>query len=62
MLYLGFRTRDGVDLELIRRQPHADKILNELQESGLVEVQRDKVISTRTGLLVADGLPVLFSD
>ena len=59
-LYLGFRTRDGIDLELVRNQSRRDKILSELQESGLVRVQRGRVLPTREGFLVADSLPLLF--
>lgn len=60
MLYLGFRTREGIDLDFLRNHPESDKVLRELQGSGLVEVHNGRVISTRKGFLVADGLPLLF--
>jgi oxygen-independent coproporphyrinogen-3 oxidase len=61
-LYLGFRTRKGVGLETIREQPGGDAILTELTQAGLVRVNRDRVIATASGLAVADGLPLWFSD
>jgi len=62
MLYLGLRTVDGVDLGLVDKQHQSKKIIGELMESGLVKVHADKVIPTRTGFLVADSLPLLFSN
>ena len=62
MLCLGFRTVDGIDLGLVRNRPQSEKILRKIQESGLVEVHGGRAIPTRTGFLVADSLPLLFSD
>jgi putative oxygen-independent coproporphyrinogen III oxidase len=59
-LYLGFRTREGIDLSLVRHQPAADKILAKLQAEKLVEVCGGRVIPTREGFVVADSLPLLF--
>lgn len=61
-LSLGFRTKDGIDLKLIRSQPRWEEIMRELQESGLVYVHQGRAIPTREGFLVADSLPLLFSN
>ena len=62
MLYLGLRTVDGFDLALVNKQPGSKKIIRELAESGLVEIHAGRVIPTLTGFLVADSLPLLFSN
>ena len=54
------RTREGVDLSLVRCQPGADEILTRLQVENLVEVNKGRVIPTREGYVVADSLPLLF--
>jgi len=59
-LCLGLRTREGIDLSLVRRQPGVDKILTRLQAENLAEVSRDRLIPTRNGFAVADSLPLLF--
>ncbi len=59
-LYLGMRARDGIDLTVISSQARWEKILNELEESGLVTVHDGRVTPTRQGFLVADTLPLLF--
>jgi putative oxygen-independent coproporphyrinogen III oxidase len=61
-LYLGFRTRDGVPLEIIRPRSRWQIVLSELQEAGLVTVLSDRVLATPQGLVVADRLPLLFVD
>jgi putative oxygen-independent coproporphyrinogen III oxidase len=61
-LYLGFRTREGVSLATIREHPRGEAILAELEEAGLVRVDRDRVMATARGLVVADGLPLRFAD
>jgi len=62
MLYLGLRTVDGVDLGLVDNRQQSNKIIDELMESGLVNVQAGRLIPTRRGFLVADSLPLLFSN
>ncbi len=62
MLYLGFRIREGIDCGFFHNQPQGERILKDLQKSGLITVQGGRVISTREGFLVADGLPLLFPD
>ncbi len=59
-LYLGLRTRDGIDLQIISNQQQSKSILNQLKESGLATVKAGKVIPTREGFLVADTLTYLF--
>jgi oxygen-independent coproporphyrinogen III oxidase len=61
-LYLGFRTKDGVPLSIIREHPQGEVILAELVQSGLVRVDRDRVTATARGLVVADSLPLRFVD
>jgi putative oxygen-independent coproporphyrinogen III oxidase len=61
-LSLGFRTRAGIDLASFHDVPGAAGVLHELELAGLVQVQNARVVPTRTGLLVADSLPLLFSD
>jgi oxygen-independent coproporphyrinogen-3 oxidase len=61
-LYLGFRTREGVGLEVIRQQPGWQAVLEDLQERGLVQVGNGRVTPTPQGLVVADRLPLLFVD
>jgi putative oxygen-independent coproporphyrinogen III oxidase len=60
-LYLGLRTREGVSLATIREQPGADAILATLTQAGLLRVDRDRVIATASGLVVADRLPLVFA-
>jgi len=62
MLYLGFRIREGIDCGFFHNQPQWERILKDLQKSGLITVQGGRVIPTREGFLVADGLPLLFPD
>jgi oxygen-independent coproporphyrinogen-3 oxidase len=61
-LALGFRTREGVSLATIREQPGAEARLAALIQAGLVRVDRDRVIATASGLVVADRLPLEFAD
>ena len=61
-LALGFRTREGVSLATIREQPGADAKVAALTQAGLVRVDRDRVIATASGLVVADRLPLEFAD
>ena len=62
-LALGFRTREGVSLATIRgaagRRRHAD---GTQPGPGLVRVERERVIATWHGLVVADRLPLGFVD
>lgn len=61
-LYLGLRTRKGVCLEDFKNQYDCDlftekmKMLDKLQEEGLISIQDGHVYPTPTGLAVADSL------
>jgi len=60
-LMLGFRVRDGVDMEMIRTRANGQGVLRELEKAGLVRLEAGRVFPTRKGFLVADSLPLLFS-
>jgi len=61
-LLLGFRTREGVDCEIFRGREGAEEVLRHLRQTGVVEVTEGKVMPTVKGFLVADSLPLLFTD
>lgn len=60
MISLGLRTRGGVVLGLISGNPGARRALSILREESLIEIAGERAVPTLTGLLVADGLPLLF--
>lgn len=60
-LYLGLRTKKGVDADLIPRSGGPGAALAELEKSGLLQLKEGKVVPTRKGFLVADSFPVLLS-
>lgn len=57
-LYFGFRTRRGIDLQLVERDAHMQAAARELEQSGLVVRKGERLTPTRQGFLVADGLPL----
>ena len=61
-LYLGFRTREGVALEVIQEHPRWQIVLAELEQAGLVRQENGRVMATPEGLVVADRLPLRFAD
>ncbi len=61
-LYLGFRTREGVDLKVIQSQSGWDRVLSRLQAAGLLRLSNGRVQATPQGLVVADRPPLLFVD
>jgi putative oxygen-independent coproporphyrinogen III oxidase len=61
-LALGFRTREGVSLDTIREHPGGEATVAALTRAGLVRVDRERVIATASGLVVADRLPLEFAD
>jgi len=61
-LYLGFRTREGVSLDLLRPQPRWRTVLAELRRTGLVRVADGRLVTTPQGMVVADRLPLLFAE
>ncbi len=61
-LYLGFRTRDGVPLSVIRSYCSGEEILGQLVADSIVSIDGDRVVPTLEGFLMADRLPLLFWD
>ncbi|RJR33722.1 MAG: radical SAM family heme chaperone HemW [Desulfobacteraceae bacterium] len=59
-LCLGLRTREGVDLPLVRTFPGSEKVLARLENDKLVQISSDRMVPTREGFVVADSLPMLF--
>jgi len=59
-LFLGFRTRDGVEAPLLLKRPEASHVVDRLTASGIVEKRDGRIRPTRKGFLLADGLPLLF--
>jgi oxygen-independent coproporphyrinogen-3 oxidase len=61
-LYLGLRTRKGLCLEDFKNRYHCDpftekkKMLDKLQEEGLISIQDGHLYPTPTGFAVADTL------
>jgi putative oxygen-independent coproporphyrinogen III oxidase len=60
-LFLGFRTREGVEMDLLREHPGWEAALAGLTDSGLVAVDCNRVVATPLGLVVADHLPLYFT-
>ncbi|MGA7577611.1 MAG: radical SAM family heme chaperone HemW [Desulfobaccales bacterium] len=59
-LYLGFRTREGVDLKVIESHSGWGEVLSRLQDEGLLRLTGGRVAATPRGLVIADRLPLLF--
>ncbi len=60
-LFLGFRTKQGVLLEDLKKYKKVEIVLNRLIESGLIEIKGSRVVPTKNGFLVADSIPLMFS-
>jgi len=60
-LYLGLRTKDGVDMRLVATDSNGSAVLKDLQDAGVVRVCGSRLLPTRKGFLMADGLPMLLS-
>jgi oxygen-independent coproporphyrinogen-3 oxidase len=58
-LYLGLRTSAGIKQEDL--PDNARPILDRLKKAGLLRLEKDRVLPTVYGFLVADSLPVLLS-
>ncbi len=58
---LGFRTRDGVPLEALRRRPGWERTLDTLVAEGLVTVEHGRAAPTTEGLCVADRIAAAFA-
>ena len=61
-LYLGFRTRDGVGLDDLQRYRGWEHVLDTLQRESLVTVEDGRARPTLKGFLVADRLPLAFTE
>ena len=59
-LLLGFRNREGVALNRLRLNPENRAILAELEASEKINRQKDRLIPTPRGYLLADRLPLFF--
>jgi coproporphyrinogen III oxidase-like Fe-S oxidoreductase len=64
-LYLGLRTRKGIFLQDFKNQYQYDlftekgKMLDKLQEEGLVSIQDGHLYPTTAGFAVADSLSLI---
>lgn len=61
ILSLGFRTRNGVPLEALRRYPDWERILENLVDVELVTISGDRAAPTASGFCVADRLAAAFA-
>jgi oxygen-independent coproporphyrinogen-3 oxidase len=61
-LYLGVRTRDGVNLDLLQDGRRQEAVIREAVRAGLAEVREDRLIPTREGFVVADRLALWFME
>jgi oxygen-independent coproporphyrinogen-3 oxidase len=61
-ILLGFRTREGVGREIFRGREGTEEVLRHLRQAGMIKDFEGKVVPTIRGFLVADSLPLLFSD
>jgi len=60
-LALGFRTRDGVPVEALRRYPGWERTLKTLVNGGLVTLADERAAPTASGFCVADRLAAAFA-
>ncbi len=60
-LWLGFRTLDGVDANDLGGNVSAGRVALDLERSGLVTRQGDRLVPTTQGFLVSDSLPLMFA-
>jgi oxygen-independent coproporphyrinogen-3 oxidase len=64
-LYLGLRTRRGVNFEDFKNRYHYDlfaekkEMLGQLREEGLISIRDGRLYPTKTGLAVADSLALI---
>lgn len=59
-LLLGFRNREGVAMDQLRLNSSSGAVLSELEASQKVNRQKDRLIPTPRGYLLADRLPLFF--
>jgi putative oxygen-independent coproporphyrinogen III oxidase len=58
-LWLGFRTREGVELSAVKGDNQAEEVLAALQRDGLLRVENGWAVPTLMGFLLADRLPLM---
>lgn len=61
-LYLGLRTSDGVNLDLMQNDARREAVLREALQADLGEVRAGRFIPTRKGMVVADRLALWFME
>jgi len=61
-LFLGFRTRDGVDLSWLDAHGANETTRHKLIEDGLVRIEHGRMTPTREGMVIADSLPLWFCE
>ena len=61
-LYLGLRTRNGVNAGMLSDSPRVNDTLAQLQRAGFVNTDNGRIIPTRKGFLLADSLPLMLLD
>ena len=61
-VYFGFRTREGLDAADLSPGSLASKAFEDLKRLRLVKVRGARVIPTTKGFLLADRLPLMFTD
>jgi oxygen-independent coproporphyrinogen-3 oxidase len=61
-LLLGFRMQDGVELESLAGRPRWEENLANLASRGWLKVDGGRAVPTVQGFLLADRLPLCFSD
>jgi oxygen-independent coproporphyrinogen-3 oxidase len=59
-LFLGLRTHRGFDIRDLIGVPRIYTALSQLQDSGHIQVNYNRITATQKGFLVADHLPLYF--
>ena len=60
-IFLGLRTKDGVDIDLVRADSECRSELDRLRSEGLASVIDGRLVLTREGLLFADHIALLLT-
>ena len=61
-LYLGLRTSDGIDLDLVQNEAQREAMLKKALQAGLGEVRAGRFLPTGEGMVVADRLALWFME
>jgi len=59
-LFLGFRTGEGVSVDMVGATPEARDAARRAVRRGLLRLHDDRLVPTLKGWLIADRLPLLF--